>query len=194
MQGGESIRVMHPLFHGDEGGSIPTSPLQLDVGRIEMKVAIPLNDKWHSRLPAFTSPPERCMAYGAAHGGIFYAVAIWSPPLARMLNHTGRYELRRFAIAPDAPRNTASRVLRVMALLLAKERPDVDTLISYQDTAVHSGTIYKAAGWSPVLRSTGGEWIRARGSIKAQSAAPKVRWELRLRQTQNEIRSSDDGR
>jgi hypothetical protein len=176
---GDSTRVVHPLFQEEEGGSTPTSPLQLRVGRITMERAIAMNRLWHSRLPEFTSPPERCIAFGAEYDGAFYVSAIWSPPLARMLNNTGRYELRRMAIAPDAPPNTGSRMLRVMRLLLRKMRPDLARLISYQDTGVHEGTIYKAAGWEAVRTDVGGEWIRnGRSSISAQAATPKVRWEI----------------
>lgn len=44
---GESIRVMHPLFpSGNEGGSIPTSPLSMRVERINYLTANELNRKW----------------------------------------------------------------------------------------------------------------------------------------------------
>jgi len=153
------------------------------MGRIRVDLAVRLNALWHSRLPAFTSPEGRCIAFGAEYEGKWYACAIWSPPLARMLNYTGRYELRRFAIAPDAPKNTASRLLRVMKKLLPLEKPDVKILISYQDTAVHDGTIYAAAGWKPVRTDKGGEWMRpklGRHNRFAQASTPKVRWECAL--------------
>lgn len=179
MTRGDCIREVHPLFQEEGSGSIPTSPLQLVVGRITVERARYFNAHWHSRVPNFTSPQGRCIAFGAEFDGRFYAAAIWSPPLARMLNYTGRYELRRLAIAPDAPPNTASRLLRVMRVLLRKTIPNLKTLISYQDTAIHAGTIYKAAGWVPVLASSGGEWSRpSRPEIKVQAPTPKVRWEI----------------
>jgi hypothetical protein len=176
---GDSTRVVHPLFQEEEGGSTPTSPLQLQVGRITVVAAIRLNFIWHSRLPDFRYPPEKCIAYGAEHDGIFFAAAIWSQPSARMLNHRGMYELRRLAIAPDAPKNTASRMLRVMRLLLRRLRPDLRTLISYQDTAVHTGGIYKAAGWAPASTSaaSGLGW-NTRSPNEMEAKAPKVRWEI----------------
>ena len=181
MNGGDGIRVVHPLFQEEGDGSIPISPLQLHVGRITMQIALALNHLWHSRLPEFTYPPEKCQAFGAEYGNRYYACSIWSLPLARNLNYTGRYELRRLAIAPDAPKNTGSRMLKIMGRLLVKERPDVKILISYQDTEAHAGTIYKAAGWTPALESAGGEWQREnRSSKRAQSAAPKIRWEYAI--------------
>ena len=55
---GESIRVVHPLFQEEGGGSIPTSPLQLYIGRLHYKTAEGLVREWHSRLP-LVAKPER---------------------------------------------------------------------------------------------------------------------------------------
>lgn len=181
---GESIRVVHPLFPTEGGGSIPTSPLQLHMGWMPVDEAVRLNAAWHSRLPAFTGLPEKCKAIGAECDGIYYAVSIWSDPVARRLNWTGRYELRRFAIAPDAPRYTASRMLRVMRLLIQRKPPNpgIERLISYQDLGVHTGTIYKAAGWTKVVESavpTEG-WHSRRGRNATQTNADKARWECPL--------------
>ena len=49
------------------------------------------------------------------------------------------------AIASDAPKYTATRMLSIMVKRIKKEFPDIVRLISYQDTEVHKGTIYKAA-------------------------------------------------
>lgn len=178
---GESIRVVHPLFQTEGGGSIPTSPLQLFIGWIPMFKALQLNSEWHSRLPEFKYPPEKCLSIGAEFNGVYYAAAIWSPPSARMLNNRGMYELRRLAISPDSPKNTASRMLRIMRLLICKKRPDVTTLISYQDTEVHSGAIYKAAGWKQgATNSVGATGWNTRSPNKMQSTSKKIRWELHL--------------
>jgi hypothetical protein len=155
----------------------------LHVGRVPINTAVRLNELWHSRLPRFAWPLDRCTAFGAEFGGLFYAAAIWSWPVARMLNGRDWLELRRLAISPDAPKNTASRMLRVMTLLIRRSRLRVVKLISYQDTAVHTGGIYRAAGWNPASKSVGGEWARekiGRHNRAVQSAAPKVRWELDL--------------
>jgi hypothetical protein len=180
---GDSIRVVHPLFREEGGGSIPTSPLQLRMGWIDMDKAVPLNELWHSRLPAFTSPHGKCKAIGAEYEGIYYASAIWSHPVARKLNWTGRYELRRFAIAHDAPEHTASRMLRIMRLLIAKKMQGVKILMSYQDKDSHMGTIYRAAGWlsvEPSAEEWRCRWGTRPGRAKPQSSAVKVRWEYAL--------------
>jgi hypothetical protein len=179
MTGADSIRLVHPLFQGEGGGSTPTSALQLRVMRVTHYVARQLNRLWHSRLPRVGAGSRAC--YAAEHDGVFYAVAIWARPVARLLPQWEWLELQRLAIAPDAPRNTASRMLAVMTRLVRRDFPDVVRLISYQDTEVHSGTIYRAAGWTPTAASVGGEWDRpSRRGNKAQSAAPKLRWEREL--------------
>lgn len=177
----ESIRVMHPLFQAGKGGSIPTSALSLVLSQIDFRHAKALNKLWHSRLPrmgtgCIHNQPFLC--YAAEYEGIIYAVAIWSNPVARNLPQQTWLELRRLAIAPDAPRNTASRMLRIMALLIRKARPDVVRLVSYQDMAVHTGGIYRAAGWAATTVNDDGNWDRPnRSRPKAQSEAAKQRWE-----------------
>lgn len=176
---GDSIRVVHPLFPAEGGGSIPTSPLQLVFGQIDAKLARRLLSIWHSRLPEIVNWQGCSPCYGAESGGIWYAIAMWGPPVARMLNGRGWVELRRFAIAPDAPRNTASRMLGWMARQVGNL--GFKKAISYQDTAVHTGTIYRAAGWTAGHASDGGEWSRpSRGRVVVQTASPKIRWELEL--------------
>jgi len=177
---GESIRVVHPLFQEEGGGSIPTSPLQLHIGKIPILVARQLNLEWHSRMPELTNW-QACTAYGAVYGGMYFAVAIWGNPVAREYNGRNYWELRRMAISSDAPKNTASRMLRVMRLLIAKEKPEIVKFISYQDTEVHTGTIYKAAGWviGGKKKNIGTGW-NTRNRPVMQSAADKVRWEFDL--------------
>lgn len=183
--------VAYPLFQEEGSGSIPTSPLDLFIGRIDIKEAVKLNAKWHSRLPIFDT--GFCMngwAYSADFKNKYYAVAIWSNPVAAALPQREWMELRRFAIADDAPKNTASRMLRIMALKIKIEFPHVVNLISYQDDETHAGTIYKAAGWMPTMKHKGGSWDRpnaknANGKPRTRpdrnaATGPKTRWEKSL--------------
>lgn len=180
MNCGDGIRVVHPLFQEEGDGSIPISPLQLRIERIPKTVAASLNGYWHSRLPEIANW-QNCDCYGAFFANRYYAVAMWSIPSARMLNGRGWYELRRMAIADDAPPNTASRMLKIMRILIAKEKPEIKRLISYQDTGVHKGTIYRAAGWKPTELSGGGEWSRpSRHRESVQAITPKQRWEYEI--------------
>ncbi len=179
----DDARVACPLFQAEYGGSTPTSALQLRVTRTLTRTAINLNRQWHSRLPEIGNGMQ-CFAYGAECNNVWYAVALWSTPVARLLNGKGLLELRRMAIAGDAPKNTGSRMLRIMALLIKKERPECVGLMSYQDTDVHAGTIYKAAGWTPrTMGESQSKWSmpnRARSNGPA-SQSVKIRWELALK-------------
>lgn len=160
----ESIRVMHPLFQAEQGGSIPTSALQLQFGKSRRDVFKALNRQWHSRLPECQDGHR--IYYHAEYDGIYYAVAMWTNPSAPRLPQREWIELKRFAIAPNAPKNLASRMLGWMSRDIAKRFPEVTTLVSYQDCDVHDGTIYKAAGW------TGGE---------EQTRSPSTTWHNRPR-------------
>lgn len=179
----DSIRVMHPLFQTGEGGSIPTSALSLWLEEISFERAKELNRLWHSRLPRFGTgfiDNQPFLCYAATFGGMIYAVAIWSNPVARNLPQTAWMELRRLAIGP-APKNTASRMLAIMARLIRRKRPLVVRLVSYQDLGVHTGTIYRAAGWVPTIVNADGNWNRpGRSRPVAQSVASKQRWEKML--------------
>ena len=186
MKSGDSIRVVQPLFPVEGEGSIPISPLQLQIEIIDVPLSTQLNRLWHSRVPIISpSNIYRCthrVCFGASYKNIWYAVAIWSSPVARLLNGKNILELRRLAISPEAPKNTASRMISVMTKIIKKEIPEVWKLISYQDTEVHSGTIYKASGWvvagKPWHQGTG--WTnRLRNEM--QTTAEKIRWEKQIR-------------
>jgi hypothetical protein len=173
----DSIRVVHPLFQEEGDGSRPISALQLHIGKMESEQAMHFNRDWHSRVPELANW-HHCFAFAATYRNRFYGVALWSHPVARMLNGKGMLELRRMALSPEAPKNLASRMLRIMAMLIHCEFPEIRTLISYQDTGVHKGTIYKASGWQATVSSEGGEWSRpSRFRASVQAATPKVRWE-----------------
>ena len=185
---GDCIRVVHPLFQEEGSGSIPTSPLQLFIGQCDVRLACNLNEAWHSRLPKLDwSNVVRCgwdYCFAAEYANRFYAIAIWTRPVSQSLNGRNWLELRRMAIADDAPKNTATRMLMVMKNMIRKDNKAVAKLISYQDTAVHAGTIYKAAGWTVGRVSKAGEqnWAKTHPRpSKIQSDASKVRWECALK-------------
>jgi len=148
-----------------------------------MKRAQNLNALWHSVLPiASLGWLNRYVAYGAEFEGQWYAVAIWTDPIAanRLADGPRLLELRRFAIAPDAPKNTASRMLGIMRRKLKIKFPDVIRLISYQAVEHHSGTIYKASGWKAVACSEYQEWHPGLSRAEPQTKSDKIRWELNL--------------
>ena len=193
-QRGESIRVVHPLFHTEGGGSTPTSPLQcrdLVFEQCAKSHAVRLVMEWHSRLPNCQSGPWQ-FAFHAQHAGLTYAVALWNTPSGRCLPQHW-LELRRMACAPDAPKNTASRFLAWMVRHFRRHHSVRERCISYQDTAVHTGTIYKAAGWTaeyvskPRVRDRSAKRVGTQrdyrwnaNGIEADASA-KVRWEYAIK-------------
>lgn len=185
----DDVRLAYPLFQGESGGSNPTSALQLYVRKIDKKHGYSLNKKWHSRLPVLENY-QTCEWYAAEYDGIIYAVACWGHPLARKLNGRNWYELRRMAISPESPHNTASRFLSIMVKILKREHPEIVKLISYQDTEVHRGIIYRASNWQPVTCYLSGDnWNNEKrfkdgclqdGPLGLKKATPKIRWEYDL--------------
>ena len=186
---GDGVTATQETFQFPEGGSIPTSPLQLTFEVIRAQTACRLNAQWHSRFPEIdwsnVVRNQRYICYGANFEGVYYATALWSTPIAanRFKDGALLLELRRMAIAQEAPRNTASRMLSWMRKDISKRFPEIIRLISYQDTEVHSGTIYKASGWKLVkTMNKEVEWDKeGRKRNAVQSQAPKVRWEFDLK-------------
>ena len=184
---GDSSIAEQPTLQLEDGGAIPTSPLHLQIERIDVHTACRLNEKWHSRLPQIhwsnVVRNKHYACFGARFDGCLHAIAIWSSPVAanRLKDGQQLLELRRFAIAETAPKNTATRMLAIMTKLIRQDYPDLVRLISYQDTEVHLGTIYKAAGWKLATVNEGQSWTNTnRKRNKEQSIAAKARWELDL--------------
>ena len=180
------MRDLMPLFRFGEP-VVPDSPLKLEIRKCKPQFACELNALWHSRFPIIdwsnVVRNKDYVCYIAVYDELVYAVAIWSSPIAanRMKDGDLALELRRLAIAPDAPKNTASRMLSVMRKQIKKIMSHIKLFVSYQDTDVHCGTIYKASGWvQKSVSKAGMDWngIRKRG--KAQSTAAKVRWEFKI--------------
>lgn len=184
---GDSIEIVHPLFQEEGDGLIPISPLQLEFQECSIDLAIKLNRNWHSVFPRIDKSNVqrggRVACFSATYKNTYYASAIWTRPIAanRMKDGDRLVELRRMAISPSAPKNTATRMLAFMARHIKRTQPDAIRLVSYQDTAHHFGTIYKAANWKPTTTSTNADWTNhKRPGAVAQSVAPKIRWEFDL--------------
>lgn len=60
----------------------------------------------------------------------------------------GYLELNRMALSDEAPRNSESRCLAIMARIIRKNAPHVEWIVSYSDaTQCGDGAIYRAAGF-----------------------------------------------
>jgi hypothetical protein len=81
-------------------------------------------------------------------------------------------------------------MLGAMRHWIAQNMPDVERLLSYQDIEVHTGTIYRAAGWTQVMVSAPRQRDRTpnrKGTQRAYrsdinganpASAGKARWEI----------------
>ncbi len=181
----DDVVAAYPLFQAADGGSIPTSALDLYFSTTNREIFRRCNRLWHSRLPLIGSSCGRAY-YMAESGGRIWAVAMWSNPVARLLPQSTWLELRRFAIADGAPRNTASRMLGWMTRDLWRRFPEIERLISYQDCVAHRGVIYRATGWIEAekyvsrrrgWKATTGWASRFRAGRTHQSVSPRMRWE-----------------
>ena len=179
---GDGVEVAHPLFREEGDGAIPISPLQFTMVKIPSLKGLILNESWHSRLPQIRNS-QGCLFLGLQYSGEFWGVAILGRPIARLFNDLPYLELRRMALRDGIPKNTGSRFLRLIAIYIRKHYPLISKLISYQDSAVHHGTIYKAAGWKAIGFRKGGRlaWDSpTRKRNLCQADGDKIRWELAL--------------
>ena len=177
--GAEGVPAARLPIQAGGGSSTLTSALFLRFETIDLRTALDLNRLWHSHLPQLDQRVAAWLCYGAKWHDSYRAIAVWSLPIARLLPQDGScLELRRFAIGPSTPKNSASRMLGWMARDIARRRPSVHRLVSYQDCEVHAGTIYKATGWMPIRTRAGGDWNHKGRRRFARRIKRKVRWEL----------------
>ena len=92
MNCGDSIRVVHPLFQTEGDGSIPISPIKLEIFEIDTKKAVKLNYLWHSRLPNITNPSGG-VCFAGSYKNYYYFSAIWTMPVAANRLKNGFYFL-----------------------------------------------------------------------------------------------------
>lgn len=182
---GDSIRVVQPQFQVEGEGSIPISPLHLDIHECHLSIAKELNRLWHSSLPEYATGfmPIARICFVAEYKNRYYASAIWNNSSSPAFARKPWLELRRMAIASDAPKNTASRMIKIMISKIRIRFPDIEKLISYQDTSVHEGTIYRASGWLKAFEGKQG-MLRKGGKREINTGKisyPKVRWEFNLK-------------
>lgn len=162
---------------------IPSSPKCMSLKTIGVKHAMKFNELWHSRLPKTVESNlirnKVSLFYGAEFKDHCFASAIWTDPVAnnRLSKNFTWLELRRLAIAPDAPKFTATWMIAKMVKDIKQNHPEITRLVSYQDTDVHTGTIYAAANWTmDNITEAGKDWNDTRRRNPAQSTAAKKRW------------------
>lgn len=171
--------VVEPLFW-DERFEPPSNPKLLTLEVIKPTLASNLNKIWHSRLPKIHPSNiirnRYYVCYGASYMGVWVACAIWSSPVNQNFDIVTTLELRRMAVSSLCPKNTATNLISRMIGDINKRLPLVTKLISYQDTEVHTGTIYKAANWYIDATTKFNSWGKSRKRNRDQSGSDKIRW------------------
>lgn len=176
----------------------PISPKLMKVLTIGVDQAMKYNQEWHSRLPntqkGNLTRNKHFIFFGAEYKDHCFASAIWTTPVAnnRLSNNEIWLELRRLAIAPDAPKFTATWMIAKMIKQIKNKYPEITKLISYQDTDVHTGTIYAASNWVKEGQSKGVDWNLTRNRKASQSTSDKVRWTYRLKNSVEKQKSTKE--
>lgn len=149
---GGSLTVEQSLFQATDGGSIPTSPLQLELREINAQRAAECYRRWH-----YLGDTDFLSTYdvGVFYGSKLYGCISFGSPNAKVMKglytpetQDGWWEIKRLALSDDLPKNSESRVIAIGIKLLRRAR-NVVGMITYADSGVgHVGTIYKATGFT----------------------------------------------
>ena len=144
----------HRRSHDGDGGAIPTLALRhLVVSPISPYLAKPLIVQRHY-LRSWPGGTKLVLGVFAQHRLMGALTLGAGPSNAFRLVHGATAKdcvtLSRFWLDDLLPPNSASRILGI-ALRALKKNTDLKFVLSYADpTAGHSGTIYRASGWSYV--------------------------------------------
>ena len=134
-------------FQLEEGGSIPTSPLQFRISECRFKDIRHIFEEYHYKGGHMGGGISFCLSL--LKGLDIVGGAVIGKP-----RHGTRYpdsiEIRRLALLPDCPKNTASYFLGKI-IWYTKKNTTALSVLSYADLSVgHIGTIYKAANFELV--------------------------------------------
>lgn len=106
---------------------------------------------WHSFRKAPRSNWN--IAFILTDGLRIYGVSIFSHPIARNEDQTTTLEHSRMALAPNAPRNSASFFMAGCRKWIRDNIPHIKRLISYVPSEHYSGVTYRADNWKVVYKN-----------------------------------------
>lgn len=140
-----------PLFQGEDGGSSPTSPLQLKFRPISNHTAtiVAIESHYAHRKCPIT------WAFGAFFNEKLEGIlTVGKPPSLNIcIGALGRekmdkvWELNRLWMSEKCPKNSESRFIGWSLRQLKKIKPSL-VIVSYADTEQsHIGTVYRATNW-----------------------------------------------
>ena len=142
------------LFQSQDGGSIPTSPLQIFLKEIDNSTAKVFCFSWHYSK---TCPPCKYI-FGAFYNNFLIGIIAFGQPAMRNQSqcYNAVLELRRLCLIDKAPKNSESRFISV-ALKLLRKKGIKGNIISLADPEHgHTGMIYRAANFKYLGLERGG--------------------------------------
>lgn len=184
---GDSSTVELPLFQGEDGGSSPTSPLQLLFREITPNTAAKAYSAWHYLGgQGFISTVN----FGAYWMGKLEGAISYGPPNATDLagywdrhSQGDWWEIKRLVMSPLCPKNSESRFIAITTKLL-KRVAVVKGLVTYADDGQgHVGTIYKASGFHPLGMTAPKKdfWVGGRVKQRGKTKGVDGEWKDRSR-------------
>lgn len=136
-------------FQIEDGGSIPTSPLQLKIYPCHWGNISWLFKEYHYKSDNMGGDISYCF-YHKYDGSIWGAAALGPPRHNNKYSENGKYkilDLRRLVCKDEAPKNTESYFLSKIIWWI-KKYALADAILTYADeTFGHKGIIYKAANF-----------------------------------------------
>ena len=139
----------------------------------DSKLVKSLVNDWHSVLRA---PQGWRLAFLLSCGNRIVGVATLGRPVARHEDQDTTLELTRMALR-DAPKNSATKFMRLMREYVKVNCPQFTRMISYQDIDAHRGTIYKADNWKLVYEKTETASWTNRPNRQGNERKHRAKWE-----------------
>ena len=183
--GADSSMAELPLFQVEDGGSIPTSALQLYFRKISSRTAAKAYQLWH-----YLGDQEFIsqINFGAYWEGKLEGAISYGPPNATDLagywdrnTQGGWWEIKRLVMSPLCPKNSESRFIAITIKLLCKIAT-VKGIITYADDGQgHQGTIYKASGFELIGMTSPKKDFWVNGKIQQRGKTKQVEGEWRDR-------------
>lgn len=119
---------------------------------------------WGHKMGPLQRPNNREWSWGLHHNGELVAVIAASDMIKEPsggFRRTEAYELARVCAARRDLCRVAVRMFREFIHPSISETCGFGWVISYQDSVVHSGDLYRFDGWVPLLRSRSGNDARS---------------------------------
>jgi hypothetical protein len=184
---GDSTMAVLPLFQEEEGGSIPTSPLQLLFREIGPNAAAIVYRRWHYLGDqGFISR----INFGAYFEQVIEGAISYGPPNATDLDgywtrHTQEqwWEIKRLVMSPKCPKNSESRFIAITMKLL-RRLVEVRGIVTYADDGQgHVGTIYKASGFTSLGMTAAKSdfWVNGKVQQRGKTRGIEGEWKPRTR-------------